>query len=1076
MTHAQEMSPIDLVTASAGTGKTYRLAKEIADAVAAGTPAESIVAVTFTTRAAEELTGRARARLIEDGRRDAATALLAGRVGTVNAVFGSLLREFAIDAGRSPMTDVVPEERAQRIFRIAADEAIARHATALNRVARRFGYDERDGARPGTRSWQSTVQSICQLAQTNGIAPTALADSAARSWATLEVCLEKPRAGDTSERLDGALLDAVARALDAIGRGDGTKATTEAIAELDGARRELEKGTTAWSLWPKLTKLAAAKASNAALQPVRDAAAAHPRHPGLHEDLRSFIAGVFACAAESLQAYARYKAAHGLVDFADQEAETLRLLQRPEIRTVLRERIRRLMVDEFQDTSPIQLALFMEMSGCVERSFWVGDPKQAIYGFRGTDPSLMAAAATHVATGTGGKTDTLRETWRARQGLMTFTNDVFAPVFLQQGIDASRTIVEKTNRKVAEGQAEPLALWTLAGKNKSERTLALAAAIAGALRKSDEWLVVPKGSDEPRRLRGGDVAVLCRTNDNARAMADALESLGLRAAIERDDLLGATECATALAALRWLADSRDSVALAELAHFLDDTAPGAQPSWFEDALDGEAGRQRLEARPAASAITRLRARLPQLTPAEALDDAIAAVGLTERILRWGDATRRFAQLEALRSAARAYEEGCAHAGEPATASGLVAHLVETEPRRPASVDSDAIQVLTWHAAKGLEWPFVVLHDLDTKRDPDPFDRVAGETDGTPDWRRPLAGRWLRLWPWPYGQQSSGIPLSTQATASATGQAEAQRAKEEAVRLLYVGATRARDYLILAAPADKNSGLPKAVALDVLTDAKGGNALMPGTEGKAITLGGKSHAMPHRAFAVPEENSSAAEARPGSGSVVPAPSAPVVHPPHRLAPSSVAAAPSPADAAVIAEVIELGGRLPIIGAPDMSALGSALHAFIAADPMSAAPTAEREHLAGTILARWGVAAALPARHAVEAADRLWTFCRKRWPSASLAREVPIAGRLGLQRLNGIIDLLVHDAAPRAVIDHKSFPGTRDQWEQRAGGYAAQIGAYARIVAPKTRVDAFIHLPIAGAVLRITLPAPNSSTST
>jgi ATP-dependent helicase/nuclease subunit A len=292
MTKTPKTSPIDLVTASAGTGKTFRLAEEIAAAVASGTPAECIVAVTFTTRAAEELIGRARARLIEKGHREAATSLLAGRVGTVNAVFGAFLREFAIAAGRSPLTDVIPEDRAQRIFRIAADQAIARHAPVLNPIARRFGYDERDGARPGTQSWQAMVQSICQLAQTNGIAPAALSDSALKSWTTLEACLEKPRKGESAAGLNAALLAEIDRALNTVGSGDGTQKTTEALSDLKSARRDLRNGTIAWSQWPKLTKLNAAKASNAALQPVRDAAAVHPRHPGLHEDLRDFITGV----------------------------------------------------------------------------------------------------------------------------------------------------------------------------------------------------------------------------------------------------------------------------------------------------------------------------------------------------------------------------------------------------------------------------------------------------------------------------------------------------------------------------------------------------------------------------------------------------------------------------------------------------------------------------------------------------------------------------------------------------------------------------------------------------------------
>ena len=129
------------------------------------------------------------------------------------------------------------------------------------------------------------------------------------------------------------------------------------------------------------------------MQPLVDVAGRHPAHPDLHADLQAYILGVYRTAAEALGGYGRYKATNGLVDFIDQEREALRLLDRPEVGERLRETLSRVFVDEFQDTSPVQLALFLKVSQIAERSFWVGDPKQAIYGFRGTDPALIERAA-----------------------------------------------------------------------------------------------------------------------------------------------------------------------------------------------------------------------------------------------------------------------------------------------------------------------------------------------------------------------------------------------------------------------------------------------------------------------------------------------------------------------------------------------------------------------------------------------------------------------------------------------------------------------------------------------------------
>jgi ATP-dependent exoDNAse (exonuclease V) beta subunit len=80
-----------------------------------------------------------------------------------------------------------------------------------------------------------------------------------------------------------------------------------------------------------------------------------------------------------------------VLDFADQEHQLLTLLDHPEVAAVLEDELDLLMVDEFQDTSPIQLALFLKLARFARRVYWVGDVKQAIYGFRGSDTALMQA-------------------------------------------------------------------------------------------------------------------------------------------------------------------------------------------------------------------------------------------------------------------------------------------------------------------------------------------------------------------------------------------------------------------------------------------------------------------------------------------------------------------------------------------------------------------------------------------------------------------------------------------------------------------------------------------------------------
>ena len=81
----------------------------------------------------------------------------------------------------------------------------------------------------------------------------------------------------------------------------------------------------------------------------------------------------------------------GLSTTAIKNEALLDLVESPQHAAVMADRVQVLLVDEFQDTSPIQLAVFLRLAALAHHTVWVGDPKQAIYGFRGADPELMAA-------------------------------------------------------------------------------------------------------------------------------------------------------------------------------------------------------------------------------------------------------------------------------------------------------------------------------------------------------------------------------------------------------------------------------------------------------------------------------------------------------------------------------------------------------------------------------------------------------------------------------------------------------------------------------------------------------------
>ncbi len=110
------------------------------------------------------------------------------------------------------------------------------------------------------------------------------------------------------------------------------------------------------------------------------------------DDVFELQAALFGFAASAMDAFAAEKAAARVVDFGDMLALAHRLLGQPAVQEALRGRLDLVLVDEFQDTSPIQLAVAAALGSLAKRSIWVGDRKRAIFAFQGSDPDLMSSA------------------------------------------------------------------------------------------------------------------------------------------------------------------------------------------------------------------------------------------------------------------------------------------------------------------------------------------------------------------------------------------------------------------------------------------------------------------------------------------------------------------------------------------------------------------------------------------------------------------------------------------------------------------------------------------------------------
>ena len=161
-----------------------------------------------------------------------------------------------------------------------------------------------------------------------------------------------------------------------------------------------------------------------------------------------------------------------MLDYNDMEKYMCQLMQDAAIATEIGQSYRYLFVDEFQDSSPIQVKIFDALSDLMEHSYWVGDYKQAIYGFRGSDIALTKAVVDRVALEENGcETDTLKTSWRSLPDIVDVNNAVFGTTF--SSVLAQDNILLNPHRKNEEGEESLRYFVTKEGAGVAEHILKL---------------------------------------------------------------------------------------------------------------------------------------------------------------------------------------------------------------------------------------------------------------------------------------------------------------------------------------------------------------------------------------------------------------------------------------------------------------------------------------------------------------------------------------------------------------------------------------------------------------------------
>ena len=416
---------ITFISASAGSGKTHRITEVIEDHLSKGScRPDGLIATTYTVKAAQELRERVRRRLYNSGHPALAERLHESLMGTVHGVCGQLLQRFAFEAGISPRIEILSEEDAASLLVQAIETAV--DFDALNRLQRLANILGQKNAKTFEYSWKKQVRGLLDAARANDFSPASLADMGRLSVDELLAFLPAP----TTENLDEQLAVAIKSAIEHISRnGDETKATADYVESLQDTLRALEARRLPWSDWIKLGKKQPGKKSQTEAVAVTALAVRVETHPQLREHIRDYTTLLFSVAQISLTEFQRLKEERGLLDFSDLEQRAFHLLRdQAHVRDTFGRELDLLVVDEFQDTSPLQLALFMQLAALARETVWVGDVKQAIYGFRNSDPELIKAIVDQVRK-VGTLAEPLAKSWRSTPELVSLASALFVPAF-----------------------------------------------------------------------------------------------------------------------------------------------------------------------------------------------------------------------------------------------------------------------------------------------------------------------------------------------------------------------------------------------------------------------------------------------------------------------------------------------------------------------------------------------------------------------------------------------------------------------------------------------------------------------
>lgn len=791
------MKNVTYINASAGSGKTYTLTHTLADLISdQKVKPEQVIMTTFTVKAASEMKEEAKKVLYEKGLFEEASRLDQAMIGTIHSVANALINKYWFFLGLSPDMGVMAEEDTQfYTSQSLSDLPTQEELKTLHAFCENFDIQYKYGV--GKRGvnydyWKEDILRVITYT-TNyelGSYERSIKESLdyIRQFVRLNI-----KSDYTKEELT-AILNAQKRYAETQRE---SKKKQDILAEIRSMRRGLSDPTIGW--YKRLAKLLNAWTSCAPeAEEMRDRLAELWHWPLVYQKQEAYIRLLFDLAARWKDRYTNYKKEKNLLDYNDMEKYMRDLLTDEKLSEEISMDYRYLFVDEYQDCSPIQVKIFDRLSELMEHSYWVGDYKQAIYGFRGSDITLTKAVVDRIATGQNGceMAKPLDTSYRSLPDIVKVCNETFKRTFA--GVLDEKSITLKEHRENKEGITS-LRYWDLS----SQEDVGLPHHIAHLIQLG---------------VKPSDIAVLGRANAPLNEMAGVLtDNFGIPASRENLPVSQMAATPLVLALLALVASEKDSLAKAQIAILTEQdfgTKELIESKLLFDAEENSKDRDFLNDVPLVKRLLELRPMLKQQSVAALVETMIIELDLYNVVKKIGRVSESQSCLNTIIRTAYTYEQHCVQMNLPATVNGYMDYLTVIDP--VGTGDANGVQLHTYHSSKGLQWKYVILTSLRERMD-DPAKCVKQSIYGIhfnyseqPSAETPYPEVYIRVMPFVYGSGNTKVPDDIQEDIEKSELYKKVKSDSlsECNRLLYVGMTRPQDVMILALekPAKNNHEL------------------------------------------------------------------------------------------------------------------------------------------------------------------------------------------------------------------------------------------------------------------------------